>query len=405
VPTNPAPRYRWVICGLLFFATTVNYVDRQILGILAGVLERDIGWTESQYGLIVTAFQGAYAAGLLLFGPLLERFGTRIGYTIAIGLWSAAAAAHGMVGSVFGFGAVRVALGFGESGNFPAAIKAVAEWFDKRERALAVGLFNSGCNIGAIITPLIVPWITLHYGWRMAFILTGAIGGLWVIAWLIAYRPGPVDPGVAPPSVPWRDLLSSRILWAFLIARFLTDPVWWFYLYWVPKFLHSRHGLTLTELGLPLIVIYTVASGGAVFGGWLSSTLMARGWSLNAARKTAILACALLVTPMVFGATVSNTWTAVIIVSLAAAGHQGWASNLFACLSDLFPKNAVGSAVGITGFGGAVGGMCVATATGFILEATGSYVPVFVWAGVAYLVVLAIIHLMVPRMQPVGTME
>ena len=403
----PESSYRWVICSLLFLATTINYMDRQILGILADVLQRDIGWTEAQYGFIVTAFQGAYAVGLLTFGAVLDRIGTRLGYTIAIAVWSVAAAAHGAAQSAFGFGAARLVLGFGEAGNFPAAVKAVSEWFNRRERALAIGLFNSGSNVGAIVTPAVVPWIALHYGWRTAFFLTGGVGGLWIVLWLVAYRPRAVaNPQEARElRVPWRRLLRLRPIWAFLLARFLTDPVWWFYLYWVPKFLHSRHGVTLDRLGLPLIVIYTAAGAGSIFGGWLSSTLLRRGWSTNAARKTAILVCAIMVTPMVFGATVSSTWTAVWIVSLAAAGHQGWAANLFACLADLFPKNAVSSAVGITGFGGSIGGMCAATATGFILQSTGSYVSVFVWAGVSYLFILGLIHLMVPRLEPVTIAE
>jgi ACS family hexuronate transporter-like MFS transporter len=395
-------RYRWVVCALLFFATTINYMDRQILGILAGTLEREIGWTESAYGLIVMMFQAAYAVGLLVFGRVLDRIGTRAGYVLAIGVWSIAAAAHGAARSALGFGLARAALGFGEAGNFPAAVKSVAEWFERRERAFAVGVFNSGSNIGAIVTPLVVPWITLRYGWRWAFILTGAVGLVWVAAWLAIYRPRPAADDSAA-TVPWRNLLGLRETWAFLLARFLTDPVWWFYLYWVPKFLHAKHGLTLMELGTPLIVIYTAASAGSIFGGWLSSSLLRRGWSVNAARKVAILACALMVTPMIFGAVVSGTWTAVLILSLATAGHQGWAANMFACLSDLFPSNAVSTVVGITGFGGSLGGMLVAAATGFILERTGSYIPVFVWAGLAYLFVLGLIHVMIPRIRPVET--
>lgn len=398
-------RYRWVVCALLFCATTINYMDRQILGILAGTLEREIGWTESEYGFIVTAFQAAYAAGLLAFGRILDRIGTRTGYVLAIGIWSVAAAAHGAARSALGFGLARGALGFGEAGNFPAAVKAVSEWFERRERAFAIGLFNSGSNIGAIITPLAVPWITLRYGWRWAFILTGGVGLLWVFAWLLIYRPrrlAQLATQESTAAVPWRSLLGLRETWAFLLARFLTDPVWWFYLYWVPKFLHSKHGLTLMQLGTPLIVIYSAASAGSVFGGWLSSSLMRQGWSTNAARKVAILVCALMVTPMIFGAIVSGTWTAVLILSLATAGHQGWAANMFACLSDLFPKNAVSTVVGITGFGGSLGGMLVATATGFILQATGSYVPVFVWAGLAYLFVLGLIHVMIPQIRPVS---
>jgi MFS transporter, ACS family, hexuronate transporter len=402
-----AGRYRWVVCGLLFFATTINYVDRQILGVLAGTLQKEIGWSESEYGLIITAFQASYALGLLGFGRILDRIGTRAGYLLSVALWSAAAAAHGLVNSALGFGAARLLLGAGESGNFPAAVKAVAEWFEKKERALAVGFFNSGSNVGAILTPLLVPWLTVQYGWRFAFIATGALGIVWIVAWVAVYRPP--EPSVAAeekgPDIPWISLLGYREVWAFVIARFLTDPVWWVLLYWVPKFLSEKHGLSLMQTGVPLALIYSGAILGGLFGGWLSSTLIRRGWTVNAARKTAILACALLVTPMVFCARVSNTWTAVLILGMATAGHQGWASNLFAIMSDLFPSRAVSSVTGITGFGGSVGGMLAATAVGFILQATGSYMPAFVWAGVAYLFILGLIHVMVPVIRPVTLRE
>jgi ACS family hexuronate transporter-like MFS transporter len=404
VRTSAAGSYRWSICGLLFFATTVNYVDRQILGVLAGTLQREVGWTESEYGFIITAFQASYAIGLLGFGRILDRIGTRAGYIFSVAIWSAAAAAHAAAGSALGFGVARAFLGFGEAGNFPAAVKTVAQWFEKKERALAIGVFNSGSNAGAILTPLLVPWLTLRYGWRLAFAITGAAGALWIAAWLAVYKPrsAPVDDSepVGPP-IPWRSLLSLRETWVFLIARFLTDPVWWFYLYWVPKFLESKHGLTLAQSGAPLIVIYAGAILGSIVGGWISSLLLRRGWSLNAARKTAILVCALLVAPMVFCGEVRHLWTAVLILSLATAGHQGWAANMFACLSDLFPGRAVSSVVGITGFGGSVGGMLAATAVGFLLQATGSYTPAFVWAGLSYLFVLGMIHCAIPRLAPV----
>jgi ACS family hexuronate transporter-like MFS transporter len=413
--TAPPGRLRWTVCALLFAATTVNYVDRQILGILAPTLEREIGWTESQYGLIVTSFQTAYAIGLLAFGRIIDRIGTRIGYTIALAWWSIAAALHGAAGSTGGFAVARFLLGLGEAGNFPAAVKTVAEWFPRKERALAIGLFNCGSNVGAIVTPLAVPWIALHLGWRWAFLITGATGLLWIVAWLSMYRAPEQHPRLSPaerdyilsdreqPSagIPWLRLLRYREVWALVIARFLTDPVWWFYLYWAPKYLHSKHGLTLDSIGLPLVVIYLAADGGSIFGGWLSSRLIKRGHSANAARKLAILVCALMVAPMALASGVSNLWTAVAMLSLAAAGHQGWAANMFASISDMFPKNAVSSVTGITGFSASVGGMLAATAIGFILESTGSYVPVFVYAGFSYLLILAIIHVMVPRIQPV----
>jgi ACS family hexuronate transporter-like MFS transporter len=405
---------RWYICALLFLATTVNYMDRQILGILAVTLEREIGWSESQYGLIVTCFNAAYAIGLLGFGRLIDVIGTKAGYVFSIALWSVAAALHGLAHSVLHFGAARFLLGLGEAGNFPAAVKTISEWFPARERALAVGLFNCGSNVGAIVTPLVVPWLALRYGWRWAFILTGLVGLLWVAGWLAVYAPPGKHPRVSAselahiesgreavePAVSWASLLGYRETWAWVLARFLTDPVWWFYLYWIPKFLYSQHGLTLDRIGAPLVVIYLAADGGSIFGGWLSSRLIHRGWTINAARKTAILVCALMVTPMVFAARIADLWLAVLVVSMAAAGHQGWAANMFAALSDMYPKRAVSSMVGIAGFGGSVGGMIVAAATGFILEATGSYMPIFLWAGLSYLVILGLIQIMIPRIAP-----
>lgn len=405
---------RWTICALLFLATTINYMDRQILGILAVTLEREIGWSESEYGLIVTCFNAAYAIGLLGFGRLVDVIGTRAGYVLSIALWSVAATLHGFARSVFHFGAARFLLGLGEAGNFPAAIKTVSEWFPERERALAVGLFNCGSNVGAIVTPLVVPWLALRFGWRWAFIATGLVGLLWVAAWMALYAPPGKHRRVSAselehiqggresyePPVAWSSLLAYRETWAWILARFLTDPVWWFYLYWIPKFLYSQHGLTLDRIGVPLVIIYLAADGGSVFGGWLSSSLLKRGWSLNAARKTAILVCALMVTPMVFAARITNLWLAVLVLSLATAAHQGWAANMFAAISDTYPRRAVSSMVGIAGFGGSIGGMLVAAATGFVLEATGSYMPVFLWAGISYLVILGLIQVMIPCIAP-----
>ncbi|MFB3828825.1 MAG: MFS transporter [Bryobacteraceae bacterium] len=395
-------RFRWVVCALLFFATTINYMDRQVLGILAPALQNEIGWSEADYGLIVTAFQAAYAIGLLAVGRVIDLAGTRMGYTLSIVFWSAAAMAHAAARSAFGFGVARFALGFGEAGNFPAAVKTVAEWFPKNERALATGIFNAGSNVGAIIAPLAVPWITLRYGWRWAFLATGAVGFLWVAAWLWLYRTPPAakdEPG--GPRVPWVRLLGRRETIGLLLARLITDPVWWFYLYWVPKFLYARHGITLDKIGLPLVVIYVAADGGSIFGGWLSSCLIRRGFSVNAGRKLAILACACMIAPIMFAPHVSSMWTAVALLSLATAGHQGWAANIFTVVSDMYPRSAVSSVVGICGFGGSVGGMLVAAATGFILQATGSYVPVFLWAGLSYFAALGLVHVAAPRLAPV----
>lgn len=399
----PAPRFRWTVCALLFLATTVNYVDRQILGILAGPLQSALGWTESQYGLIVTSFQVAYAVGLLGFGRVIDAAGTRMGYAYAIGLWSIAAAAHGLVRSVSGFGVVRFFLGLGEAGNFPAAVKAVGEWFPPQERAFAVGVFNSGSTFGAITTPLIVPWIALRYGWQWAFIATGLVGLVWVPVWLSLYRrsgPYAVAAG-APSQTRWLTLLGYRQTWALLIARFLTEPVWWFYLFWGPKFLQSRFGLTLEQIGPPLVGIYLISNAGGLFGGWLSSTMLRHGMSVDAARKLAILACALLVVPVAFSPLVSSTWMAVLLLGLAAAGHQGWASNLFAAIADMYPARAVASATGLTGFGGSLGGSLASAGVGVLLDKTGSYAIPFAYAAGSYLLILLIIHLMIPRIAPI----
>jgi ACS family hexuronate transporter-like MFS transporter len=427
-------RYRWLICGLLFFAATVNYVDRQVIGFLKPTLQLEFGWSEVDYGDIIFAFQLAYAIGLLLAGRLMDRFGTRIGFALALVVWSIAAMAHagapafggpvaamlGGVGlvystSVAGFMAARFVLGLGEAGSFPASIKAVAEWFPKRERALATGIFNSGTNVGALLTPLAVPWITISFGWSWAFIATGALGFVWLLMWWPTYRTPDRQPRVGqaelahirsdPPEplarVPLRMVLPHRTTWAFAIAKLLTDPIWWLYLFWVPDFFSRNYGLNLLGLGLPVLVIYQIATVGSVGGGWLSSTLLRRNWSVNAARKTAMLVCAVAVLPIMFASQVNNLWLAVVIVGVAAAAHQGWSANLFTIVSDSFPKQAVGSVVGFGGMAGAIGGMFIAKLTGKILQATGSYMPVFLIAGVAYLTALAIVQVLVPRLGPV----
>jgi ACS family hexuronate transporter-like MFS transporter len=393
-----------MMCALLFFATTINYIDRQVLGILAVPLGRTIGWSESDYGLIVTAFQAAYAVSLIGLGRLIDRVGTRLGYSLCVAFWSVAAMAHALARTAFAFGAARFALGLGEGGNFPAAIKTVAEWFPKRERALATGLFNSGSNVGAIIGPLAVPWIAVRWSWRWAFILTGAIGFLWIALWLLLYRRPPVsreDEGAIAARIPWSRLIPHRVTWALVIARFMTDPVWWFYLYWVPKFLNQNNGIDLGQLTLPLIVIYVAADMGSIFGGWLSSMLLKRGWTSSSSRKTAMLVCALLVTPIAAAPWLSNLWAEVALLSLATAGHQGWSANLYTLVSDVFPKQAVASVVGLSGFGGSIGGMLVASATGLILQATGSYVAVFAWGASAYVIALGLLQLIQPQFTPV----
>ena len=414
-------RYRWVICGLLFFATTVNYVDRQVLGILSKDLKLAIGWNEVDYGNIVAAFNAAYAFGLLLAGRLMDRVGTRAGYALAIVWWSLAAMGHALARTPFGFGVARAALGIGEAGNFPAAIKTVAEWFPKKERAFATGIFNAGSNVGAIVAPLTVPWIAVHLGWRWAFILTGMIGFLWLLFWLPVYRRPEQHPKVSkaeldhiqsdppdPPAmrVPWFSLIPHRQTSAFAIGKYLTDPVWWFYLYWIPNFFRDNYGLDLTTIGPPLIAIYLIADIGSIGGGWLSSTFIKRGWTINRSRKTAMLICALMVTPIIFAANVKNLWAAVALIGLAAAAHQGWSCNLFTTTSDMFPRQAVGSVVGIGGMAGALGGATMAVATGYILQSTGqNYSIVFTVAGTLYLVALLVIHVLAPNLEPVEDVE
>ena len=425
--------YRWIICALLFFAATINYIDRQVIGILKPTLQQEFGWSEIDYADIVFSFQLAYAIGLLLTGGIVDRIGARRGFVIAIVVWSLAAIAHaeattfgpavaavlGVVGltytaSVAGFVGARFLLGLGEAGNFPAAIKVVAEWFPKRERAFATGLFNSGTNIGALITPMVVPWITLTWGWYWAFVATGAIGLLWLVAWLPIYRPPEEHPSLSPSElayirsdppdpvtrVPWSAVLPKRQAWAFMLGKFLTDPVWWLYLFWVPDFLNRNYGINLGSMGPPLVAIYLIADIGSIGGGWLSSTLIKRGWTVNAGRKTAMLVCALAVLPMMFASGAKDLWMAVALISLAASAHQGWSANLFTLVSDTFPRQAVGSVVGLGGMAGAIGGMLIAKLTGYLLQVTGSYVPVFLIAAFAYLIALGAIHMLVPRLEP-----
>lgn len=404
---------------MLLAATTINYIDRQVLGVLAPELGKQIGWTEIEYGAIVTAFQAAYAIGLVCAGAVIDRLGTRLGYALAIGVWSLAAMGHALAATVLGLMVARFFLGLGEAGNFPAAIKTVAEWFPRRERAFATGIFNSGSNIGAIVAPLAVPVVAHAWGWQAAFLCTGLLSALWLSLWLRRYRPPEQQPALSaaelawirsdPPEptrrLPWREILRHRQAWAFLLGKFLTDPVWWFFLFWLPKFLNSTHGLDLLGLGLPLITIYLLADVGSIVGGWLAGALVRRGFSLNRARKTAMLCCALAVVPVMFAAQVQSLWLAVVLIGLATAGHQGWSANLFTLASDTFPRNAVASVVGLGGFAGAVGGMLVATFVGFLLHRTGSYVPVFVMAGSAYLLALVVIHVLSPELEPAQIAE
>ena len=417
-PANHIGGRRWLICGLLFFAATVNYMDRQVIALLKPTLQIQFGWTEVGYSNIVLTFQFAYGAGLLFIGKLIDRLGTRKGFSLAVFVWSTAAMAHAAAGSVFQFAVARFSLGLGEAGSFPASVKAVAEWFPKRERALTTGLFNSGSNIGALVTPIAVAWIVGHYGWRMAFIATGALGFVWILCWLSVYhRPeqdtkvsaaelayiqsDPQDQKTIPETtVSWKTLLSLRQAWAVAFGKFFTDPIWWVYLFWMPDFLSRRFGLNLSGMRLPLFVIYSGATVGSIGGGWLSSSLLKRGWTLNASRKTALLVCALAVTPIVIAARTTDAWLAVFLIAIAAGAHQGWSANIYTLASDMFPRTAVASVVGFATMAGSISGMFASKAVGYILQHTGSYVPVFVIAGLAYLVALGFVQVMSPRLKP-----
>ncbi len=408
-------RFRWVICALLLFGTTKNYMDRQVLGVLKTTLQHDLGWNEIDYSNLVFAFQAAYALGLLVVGRAVDRLGTRKAYSVIMVFWSLASMAHAVAHSLTEFILARSALGLGEGGVFPASMKAVAEWFPRRERALATGIFNAGTSMGAIITPVIVPWITVHLGWRTAFLTTGGLGFLWLIFWLALYRKPEEhprcgkaeldfirhDPAEEAGHINWLQLVTHRQAWAFILGKFLTDPIWWFYLFWVPDFLQRDHGLRLMQIGLPLVVIYVISDAGSVAGGWVSSHLIKAGVSVNIARKAALALCAVCVLPMIFVYRVEGLWTAVLLIGLAAAAHQGFSANLFTLPSDTFPKRAVGSVVGIGGMAGAIGGMLIAKIVGYLLQWTGSYRVPFVIAGSAYLVAVAVIHLLAPRLDPV----
>lgn len=408
-------RVRWGICALLFFGTTINYIDRAVLGVLKPVLENDLGWTQVDYAWIVTAFQVTYALGYVGAGRLFDKIGVRIGYPLTVGLWSVAAMAHAAARSVWGFCMARGALGLAEGGNFPAAIKTVAEWFPKEERAFATGLFNGGTNIGAVACPLIVPWLASRWGWQSAFIVTGIVGFVWVVLWAILYRSPQQHPWVSPAelahiqkdppdppvTVPWLVLLRHRQTWAYVVGMVASAPVWWFYIYWIPDFLNKQHHLQLTQSSGPLIAIFLVADVGGIAGGWLSSHLIKRGWSVNAARKTTMLICSLCVLPVFMTPLVENLWVAVALVALAASAHCAFAANLFTLVSDTAPRKAVSSVVGIGGMAGAISGMFAAQLIGRILHVSNNnYFLPFALASVSYLLALGIMHALTPRLEP-----
>ena len=417
--TGRVGRHRWVICGLLFAATAINYVDRQMIGLLKPLLAGELKWSETDYAGIVFWFQAAYAIGYLAFGKVVDVLGARMGYAVAVVIWTIAHVAHGAVSTVGQFALARFGLGIGESGNFPGGVKAVAEWFPQRERAFAIGIFNAGSNVGAIVAPLLIYFLLPVLGWRMSFVLTGILGVAWLVAWLtifrddpatkkqvspaeLAYiRQDPVDPVV---KVSWLKLLGLRETWAFALAKFCIDPIWWFYLFWLPSFLGKQYGLDLLTWKTPtaafaLGAIYLISDGGSIAGGWLSSRMLAAGATPNRARKLTMLICALFVLPVMFVTSVSSLWVSVGIIGVAAAAHQAFSANVYTLPSDLFPRFAVGSVIGIGGTLGAVGGMVFSLHAGDVLERLGTYRPLFVLAGAAYFVALAAIHLLSPRLE------
>ena len=408
-------RFRWVICALLLLGAIINYMDRQIIGIFQTTLQHDLGWSEVDYSNLVAWFQGAYAVGLLVMGGFIDRLGTRRGYSFSMIFWSLASMATAVCTSLISFICARSALGLGESGTFPSSIKAVAEWFPKKERAFATGIFNSGTNIGAILTPITAGVIYTYLGWRWAFFVVGAIGFIWLAFWLALYRkpedhprcsPAELayirsDPQEAVERIPWAELLPHRQTWAFALGKFCIDPIWWFYLFWITGFLQRTYKLTLQQASLPLAALYTIATVGSVGGGWISGAFIRRGASVNKARKLAMLICAVCVLPIVIAYHVQSLWMAVLIVGVAAASHQGFSANLFTITSDMFPKRAVASVTGIGGMAGAVGGMLFAKIVGYALQKTGSYMLPFLMAGSAYLVGLLLIHIFAPRLEPV----
>jgi ACS family hexuronate transporter-like MFS transporter len=405
--------FRWYICGLLLYATTVNYMDRAVLGLLKQDIGHDLHWTNQQYGNIQAIFQLGYAIMMPLAGRLIDWIGLRLGYAAATLVWSVSSLSHSLARTAFQFGAARLGLGLGEAANFPACIKAVADWFPKRERALATGIFNGGSNLGAILAPVLVPLVYSSYGWRAAFVFTGTLSLTFVILWVLIYR----EPehhkrlsseelavirsdqdGIATASVPYKEVLVHRAAWAFLIAKFLTDPVWWFYLFWLPDFLQVRYHVNLAHAAPPLVAVYAASAVGSIFGGWLSSALIKRGWPIQKSRLVALLVCALAVTAVVFvPQVVGSMWATVALIGIATAAHQGWSANLYTIASDNFPRVAVGSVIGLGGLGGALGGALVQPAVGKWLDYShGDYGPIFVICGLAYLIALGIMYVLLP---------
>ena len=423
-------KYRWTICALVFFATTINYLDRAVISLLKSTLTKEFTWSETDYANIVIAFQVCYAIGFLGAGRLIDKLGTKIGYALATTLWSIAAVGHALVTSTTGFFVARGALGFTEAGNFPAAIKTVAEWFPKKERAFATGIFNSGANIGAIIAPLTVPFIAKQWGWQWAFILTGLIGFIWLALWFILYEvpkkhkklsaaefefihSDPEEEMTANgdyKKISWGKLLTYKQTWAFAVGKFLTDPVWWFYLFWLPDFLEKQYGLSKTDIALPLAFAYLMSTFGSVFGGWLPMMFIKKGWPVFRSRKTAMLIFAVCVLPVLAAQYVGavNMWLAVIVIGFAMAAHQAWSANIFTTVSDMFPKSSTASVTGIGGMFGALGGILIAKSAGKLFDYYKSigdketgYLIMFVVCGSAYLLAWLLMHILVPKMKKI----
>ncbi|HEY3494892.1 MAG TPA: MFS transporter [Polyangiaceae bacterium] len=425
--SNSVGRYRWVVCALLFFATTVNYIDRQILSLLKPILDKELGWTNAEFGSVNAAFQGAYAIGLLLFGVFIDRYGTKIGYAVSIAAWSLAAMGHALAATVGGFTVARMALGLGEGGNFPSAIKAVALWFPKRERAFATALFNSGTNVGAIVAPAIVPWVALTWGWQAAFVGAGVAGFVWLVFWIpfyeipervarlsageLAHIRSDADEGAANAAArpSWFSLLKQRQAWSFIVGKFLTDPVWWFFLIWLPDYFKKTRGLDIKQSWVHLVSIYAIVTVLSIAGGWLTGALARRGMSSSRARKTGMLLFACLVLPILI-VTQVGTWPAVFLIGLAGAAHQAWSANLFTSVSDMYPKHAVASVVGIGGMAGSIGGMMFPIYSGKLLDrfqasgnVTAGYAILFGICGSAYLVAFGLNHLLAPKFEQVSS--
>ncbi len=414
-------KYRWTIVALLFFATTINYLDRQVIGLLKPTLEKQFNWSETDYSNIVIAFQAAYAFSLMAFGGIIDKIGTKLGYTISIIMWSIAAIAHAAAKSTFGFGVARAALGLGEAGNFPAAIKAVAEWFPKKERALATGIFNSGANIGAVAAPIMVPWILGIYGWEMAFIVTGAIGFIWLIFWWLYYeRPAKQakltkeefdyihsdmdEQNADERPVAWLKLFSIRQTWAFVFGKMLTDPIWWFFLFWLPSYFSTTFNLDLKKPSWELIIVYTATTIGSIGGGYLSGYFISKGWETHKARKVAMFIFAICVVPIMTARYATNIWQAVALISLAAAAHQAWSANIYTVASDMFPKKAISSVIGIGGMAGSVGGIIFPIIVGSLLDSykaegniNGGYNIIFILCGSAYILAWGIMQFFAPK--------